>query len=444
MHLRPRPLRLRPLPAVLPRRLRVVLHAVRAARDRGLRLLLRRRPALGPPGEHRPRAAAGSPARGRRVRRRRGRAHGRRARRVPCWSPAPAPAWRPPPSSHSSTARSRRPPAPRADRRQRRHRVGVLLAGPLALALAGHWRVAWLCFAALTVAATVVTMRAAGCEIRRHAGASGRALSTRRRSLRPAVLAALLAGTGSRRRCGPSAAASSSAPAGCPARPRPCSGSVLRSGRGHRGRRRRRRAQRWDVPRAWAAFAAAPGAATAGLAAGAPAYRPSRSPAVPPSAARTSRCRAWSSPGGPGSVPTRRARPTPSCSSPSPPVRPSARCWSAASPTSTGLTVAFLVAAALSPPAASGGRRGRQRNQAAPDTTSSYDVSGWSGHGVSGARRSVGAAAGACTARTVPQHDLDVEHERPVVDVVAGPAASTPAGQVRAAARPATARSSRG
>ena len=89
--------------------------------------------------------------------------------------------------------------------------AGVLLAGPLALALAGHWRVAWLCFAALTVAATVVTVRAAG--------SLGPGTAPRRTAPAPAGPACARPSSRpcwpgpARPRCGPSAATSSSAPA---------------------------------------------------------------------------------------------------------------------------------------------------------------------------------------------------------------------------------------
>lgn len=76
--------------------------------------------------------------------------------------------------------------------------LGVLLAGPLALALSGHWRIAWLCFAALTVLATVATFRATSPS--RTAGPvppQRPTPATPWRRLRPAIVAALLAGTGS-------------------------------------------------------------------------------------------------------------------------------------------------------------------------------------------------------------------------------------------------------
>lgn len=76
--------------------------------------------------------------------------------------------------------------------------LGVLLAGPLALALTGHWRVAWLCFAALTLLATVATVRAA---VPPTHGAPATpddvALSAPWRRLCPAIVAALLVGIGS-------------------------------------------------------------------------------------------------------------------------------------------------------------------------------------------------------------------------------------------------------
>lgn len=76
--------------------------------------------------------------------------------------------------------------------------LGVLLAGPLALALTGHWRIAWLCFAALTVLATVVTVRAAAPSGSAEAAPpQSLAPPAPWRRLRPAIVAALLAGTGS-------------------------------------------------------------------------------------------------------------------------------------------------------------------------------------------------------------------------------------------------------
>jgi predicted MFS family arabinose efflux permease len=73
--------------------------------------------------------------------------------------------------------------------------LGVLLAGPLALALTGHWRTAWLCFAALSVLATVATVRVSAAP--GSAAPRGRAAPAPWRRLRPAIAAALLAGTGS-------------------------------------------------------------------------------------------------------------------------------------------------------------------------------------------------------------------------------------------------------
>jgi predicted MFS family arabinose efflux permease len=75
--------------------------------------------------------------------------------------------------------------------------LGVLLAGPLA-ALTGHWRVAWLCFAALTVLATVATVRAAAPTGNRAPTTPDEiALQVLYRRLRRPVTAALLAGIGS-------------------------------------------------------------------------------------------------------------------------------------------------------------------------------------------------------------------------------------------------------
>ena len=89
--------------------------------------------------------------------------------------------------------------------------AGVLVAGPLALALAGHWRVAWLCFAALTVVATVATWVGAAGSLapRRRVGAGARPVgpACARPSWRPCWPAPARPG------CGPSAATSSSAPA---------------------------------------------------------------------------------------------------------------------------------------------------------------------------------------------------------------------------------------
>lgn len=76
--------------------------------------------------------------------------------------------------------------------------VGVLLAGPLALALTGHWRVAWLCFAALTVLATVATVRASVTPTDGAPGTlDGVAPAAPWRRLCAATVAAALAGIGS-------------------------------------------------------------------------------------------------------------------------------------------------------------------------------------------------------------------------------------------------------
>lgn len=79
--------------------------------------------------------------------------------------------------------------------------LGVMLSGPLALALTGHWRIAWLCFAALSILATVVTVRTAGPSPSGGAGAADgvtpAASPVPWRRLRPAITAALLAGIGS-------------------------------------------------------------------------------------------------------------------------------------------------------------------------------------------------------------------------------------------------------
>ena len=140
--------------------------------------------------------------------------------------------------------------------------AGVLLAGPLALALAGHWRVAWLCFAVLTVAATVVTVRAAGS-----LGPEPAAPTASRPagpSLRPAVLAALLAGAGSAAvwTFGRDLVVSAGELT-------PLTSTlfwVLLGAAGVTGAVAGDAVQRWDVARAWAAFALLLAAATTGLA----------------------------------------------------------------------------------------------------------------------------------------------------------------------------------
>lgn len=138
----------------------------------------------------------------------------------------------------------------------------MLLAGPLALALAGHWRVAWLCFAVLTVAATVVTVRAAGS-----LGPEPAAPTASRPagpSLRPAVLAALLAGAGSAAvwTFGRDLVVSAGELT-------PLTSTlfwVLLGAAGVTGAVAGDAVQRWDVARAWAAFALLLAAATTGLA----------------------------------------------------------------------------------------------------------------------------------------------------------------------------------
>lgn len=141
--------------------------------------------------------------------------------------------------------------------------VGVVLAGPLALALTGQWRVAWLCFAVLTVLATVAAVRAAA-----PGGAPAAARDVRPplpwRRLRPAVLAALLAGTGSAAvwtfgrdlvvtagGLGPLAATAFWILLGAAGVAGAVAGDAVR---------------RWGVPRTWTAFALTVAVATAGLA----------------------------------------------------------------------------------------------------------------------------------------------------------------------------------
>lgn len=98
-------------------------------------------------------------------------------------------------------------PAPHASRAQTVVNagtgLGVLVAGPLALMLTGHWRVAWLITAALAALSTAAVWRLAPTARTRksptagtpHARADPPARSLRR--LAPAVAAAVLAGAGS-------------------------------------------------------------------------------------------------------------------------------------------------------------------------------------------------------------------------------------------------------
>ncbi|CCG04785.1 MFS transporter [Blastococcus saxobsidens] len=143
--------------------------------------------------------------------------------------------------------------------------LGVLLAGPLALALTGHWRVAWLCFAVLTVLATMATVRAAAPP-----GNGARAMpddvvpSAPWHRLRPAIVAALLAGTGSAAvwtfgrdlvvtagRLDPLASTAFWIVLGAAGATGAVAGDAVR---------------RWDVPRTWTAFAVTLALATGGLA----------------------------------------------------------------------------------------------------------------------------------------------------------------------------------
>ncbi len=143
--------------------------------------------------------------------------------------------------------------------------LGVLLAGPLALALTGHWRVAWLCFAALTALATVATIRAAS---RTGDGApvspDNVVPSAPWRRLGPAIVAALLAGTGSAAvwtfgrdlvvttgGLGPLASTAFWIVLGAAGVTGAVAGDAVR---------------RWDVPRTWTASAVTLAVATAGLA----------------------------------------------------------------------------------------------------------------------------------------------------------------------------------
>lgn len=143
--------------------------------------------------------------------------------------------------------------------------LGVLLAGPLALALTGHWRVAWLCFAALTVLATVATVRAAASPSNEApATPSGAIASSPWRRLGPAVVAALLAGAGSAAvwtfgrdlvvtagELGPLAATAFWVVLGAAGVTGAVAGDAVR---------------RWDVPRTWTTCAGILAVATAGLA----------------------------------------------------------------------------------------------------------------------------------------------------------------------------------
>lgn len=143
--------------------------------------------------------------------------------------------------------------------------LGVLLAGPLALALTGHWRVAWLCFAALTLLATAVTVRAAVSPTNGGPATPDDVTpSTPWRRLRPAIVAALLAGIGSAAvwtfgrdlvvtagRLGPLASTMFWIVLGAAGVAAAVTGDAVR---------------RWGVPRTWTACAATMATATTGLA----------------------------------------------------------------------------------------------------------------------------------------------------------------------------------
>ena len=212
----------------------------------------------------RSRLAAGARRRGggRRVRRCRGRAHGRRARRGPPRrrhrrrSRLPGARRSRGPRGHGA-----RPPA-RPDRRQRRHRCGRAARRP-AGPRAGR-----------ALARRLALLRSAhgrgdgGHRAGRRVARSGTRRADRPRaggpSLRPAVLAALLAGTGSAAvwTFGRDLVVSAGELT-------PLTSTlfwVLLGAAGVTGAVAGDAVQRWDVPRAWAAFALLLAAATAGLA----------------------------------------------------------------------------------------------------------------------------------------------------------------------------------
>jgi predicted MFS family arabinose efflux permease len=146
--------------------------------------------------------------------------------------------------------------------------LGVLLAGPLALALVGQWRLAWLCFAALTALAAVATARAAAAP--GGAGASATATGgpgalapASLRSLRPAVVAALLAGIGSAAMWtfGRDLVVTVGGAGG----PAATAFWTVLGAAGVTGAVAGDAVRRWDVPRAWTAFALALAGATAAL-----------------------------------------------------------------------------------------------------------------------------------------------------------------------------------
>lgn len=146
--------------------------------------------------------------------------------------------------------------------------LGVLLAGPLALALTGHWRVAWLCFAVLTVLATVATVRAAAPPVN-----GARAMpddvvpSAPWRRLRPAIVAALLAGTGSAAvwTFGRDLVITAGGLGGLGALASTAFWIVLGAA-GVTGAVAGDAVRRWGVPRTWTAFAVTLAVATGGLA----------------------------------------------------------------------------------------------------------------------------------------------------------------------------------
>jgi predicted MFS family arabinose efflux permease len=139
--------------------------------------------------------------------------------------------------------------------------LGVLVSGPFALL--GHWRVAWLCFAAFTAVATVATLRAAPLSPGTTRAADP--LGSTARRLRPAVLAALLAGLGS------AAVWTFGRSLVVDAGGLGSFGSsmfwVVLGAAGITGAVAGDAVERWDVPRAWAAFALALAGSTLGLAA---------------------------------------------------------------------------------------------------------------------------------------------------------------------------------
>lgn len=142
--------------------------------------------------------------------------------------------------------------------------LGVLLAGPLSLALTGHWRLAWLCFAALTALATAATFRAAAPSGAAHpAPAKSPASAAPWRPMRPAIVAALLAGTGS------AAVWTFGRDLVIAGGLGPLASTVywiVLGGAGITGAAAGDAVRRWAVPRAWSTFALTLAAATAGVA----------------------------------------------------------------------------------------------------------------------------------------------------------------------------------